>query len=366
MNASNAQKAKAGIRRFTKKMSHKAGSAPGTLIHIGEKKKDEVRISMMDYDGEDLAESELDSIDDAADLAGAPSTTWINIEGLHDIDEIERIGERFHIHPLTLEDIVNTGQRPKLENYEHYIYVVFKMLSFNDSSNMVTSEQVSLIVGDNCLLSFQEKKGDVFDSVRARIRKGRGRIRKGGCDYLAYALVDAAVDHYFLILEKMSERIEHLETALIGDPTPDTLHLIHNLKREIIYLRKQVWPLREVVNQLVREDTGLIRESTHPFLRDVYDHTVQVIDNIESFRDILSGMTDLYLSTISNKMNEVMKVLTIIATIFIPITFIAGIYGMNFKVMPELEWQWGYAAVWIVMLAVVLLLLNFFKRKRWL
>jgi magnesium transporter len=265
-----------------------------------------------------------------------------------------------------MEDIVNTGQRPKLDNFDDYIYAVFKMLWFNEKENMVVSEQVSLVVGENYLISFQEEMGDVFDSVRSRIRKGSVRIRKGGCDYLAYTLIDAIVDQYFLILEKISERIEKLETAVMDSSTHDTLHLIHGLKREAIYLRKQVWPLREVVNQLTREETTLIRDSIHVFLRDVYDHITQVIDNIESFRDILSGITDLYLSTMSNRMNEVMKILTIIATIFIPITFVAGIYGMNFKNMPELEWEWGYTAVWAVMIAIAFALLYFFRRKRWL
>ncbi len=366
MKTSDSKNNKSRMRRFTKKRSLKSGSAPGTLLHIGEKRKETVRVSLMDYDVEQLQERELKQIDEAYPLKNLPTTTWINIEGLHDIELIEGIGKHFQIHSLTLEDIVNTSQRPKSENYDHYFYVVFKMLHFDEIKNLVMSEQVSLIVGENFLISFQEAKGDAFDSIRSRIRKGRGRIRKGGCDYLAYALIDAIVDEYFLILEKISERIETLETAIMDNPTPETLHLIHGLKRETIYLRKQIWPLREVVNHLTREETNLIQDSTHVFLRDVYDHIIQVIDNIESFRDILSGMTDLYLSTISNKMNEVMKVLTIIATIFIPITFVAGIYGMNFKIMPELEWKWGYAAVWAVMITIVLFLLNFFKRKKWL
>jgi magnesium transporter len=288
------------------------------------------------------------------------------VDGLHDIKLIEEIGRHFQIHPLTLEDIVNTSQRPKWENFENYLYIVLKMLHFRESDNLVTSEQVSLIVGEKFLISFQEAAGDVFDPVRERIRKGRGRIRQGGCDYLAYALIDAVVDHYFSVLEKIGEQIEMVETALTENPRPDTLQMIHDLKRETIYLRKQIWPLREVVNRFAKEETELINETTHVYIRDVYDHTIQIIDTIESFRDILSGMIDLYLSTISNKMNEVMKLLTIIATIFIPITFVAGIYGMNFKVMPELEWKWGYPAVWVVMVSIVFVLILFFRKKRWL
>ncbi|MFO7558412.1 MAG: magnesium/cobalt transporter CorA [Desulfobacterales bacterium] len=366
MNVSGTRKNRKKMPRFTKKWSHKAGSSPGTLVHIGEKLRDEARISLMDYDEKQLTEREIGSMEEAFPLKDLPTNTWINVCGLHDIELIEKVGRHFQIHPLTLEDILNTGQRPKWENFENYFYIVLKMLHFSESENLVISEQVSLIVGENFLISFQESVGDVFDPVRDRIRKGRRQIRKGGCDYLAYALIDSVVDHYFLILEKISERIEILETALLENPKPETLHVIHDLKRETIYLRKQIWPLREVISRFAKEETNLILETTHVYLRDVYDHTIQIIDTIESFRDLLSGMIDLYLSTISNKMNEVMKLLTIIATIFIPITFVAGIYGMNFKVMPELEWEWGYPAVWAVMAAIVSVLILFFRRKRWL
>lgn len=358
---------KINMHRFAKKSAKKAGSAPGTLMHIGDKKKDKVNLSLIDYDAEKLQEKSLKKIEQAFPLKDLPTTTWINVEGLHDMALIEAMGKHFEIHPLTLEDIVNTGQRPKMENFESYVYIVLKMLSFNEKENLVSSEQVSLVVGRHFLISFQEMAGDVFEPVRERIRKGRGRIRKGGSDYLAYALVDAVVDHYFLILEKLSAQIERLESQLMEAPREDTLQMIHELKRETIYLRKQIWPLREVVNQLGKEgESDLFQEATHVYLRDVYDHTVQIIDTIESFRDILSGMIDLYMSTVSNRMNEIMKVLTIIATIFIPITFVAGIYGMNFKFMPELEWKWGYLMVWGVMAAIVLALLGFFRNKKWL
>ncbi len=366
MNVSGTRKNRKKMQRFTTKRSHKAGSSPGTLVHIGEKLRDEARIRLMDYDEKQLKEREIGSMEEAFPFKDLPANTWINVDGLHDIELIEKVGRHFQIHPLTLEDILNTGQRPKWENFENYFYIVLKLLHFRESENLIISEQVSLIVGENFLISFQESEGDVFDPVRDRIRKGRGQIRKEGCDYLAYALIDSVVDHYFLILEKLSERIEILETALLENSKPETLHEIHDLKRETIDLRKQIWPLREVINRFAREETNLIRETTHVYLRDVYDHTIQIIDTIESFRDIFSGMIDLYLSTISNKMNEVMKLLTIIATIFIPITFVAGIYGMNFKVMPELEWKWGYPAVWAVMVGIVFVLIVFFRRKRWL
>lgn len=240
------------------------------------------------------------------------------------------------------------------------------MLFYNENNNEVDVEQISLILGENFVISFQERPGDVFDPIRDRIRNAKGRIRKMGVDYLVYALIDAVVDNYFSIMEKFTEKIESLEEELINDPTPNTSRTIHNLKREMIFLRKSVWPLREVVNVLERGDLRFIKKSTRVFLRDLYDHTIQVIDTIETLRDMVSGMLDIYLSSISNRMNEVMKVLTIIATIFIPLTFIAGIYGMNFRYMPELQWQWGYFTVWIIMGAVAISMLFYFKRKRWL
>jgi len=344
----------------------KAGASPGTLVHIGEQKVDDTRITLIDYDEAHLQERVLDGIEEAFPLKDLPTVTWINIDGLHEIDIIENVGQHFNIHPLVLEDIVNTGQRPKTEEFEDFIYVVLKMLHYNENSGEISSEQFSLVLGPDFLISFQEIQGDVFKTVRERIRKPKTRIRKAGCDYLAYALIDAVVDNYFLILEKLGENIETLEEDLLENPSPETLQTLHEMKREMIYLRKQIWPIREMINSLVKGETSLVNESTSLFFRDIYDHTIQIIDTIESFRDILSGMLDIYLSTLSNKMNEVMKVLTIIATIFIPITFVAGIYGMNFKFMPELEWRWGYVMVWAIIVVVVGIMIGFFKKKQWL
>jgi magnesium transporter len=352
--------------RFIKKTSKKAGLSPGTLVHIGEKKAETTKFSLINYDPEQLQEKELATIDESFPYKDTPPVTWINIDGLHEIDIIEKIGHHFNIHPLTLEDIVNTGQRPKAEDYDDYIYIVFKMLFYDDVNTHITSEQVSLILGIHYLISFQEKEGDVFNFVRERIRKSKGRIRKSGTDYLTYALIDATVDHYFFILEKVGEKLEQIEEELLENPQPRTLQSIHSLKREMIYFRKQVWPIRELLNHLMHEESQLIQESSHIFFRDIYDHTIQVIDTIESMRDVLTGMLDLYLSTLSNKMNEVMKVLTIMATIFIPLTFIAGIYGMNFKFMPELEWKWSYPVLWGVLVAIFVGMLFWFRRKRWL
>jgi len=354
------------MRKFMKKLSKKAGAAPGTLVHIGEKKTERVRIRLIDYDKKQLQEKELKTIEECFPCKDEPTISWINIDGVHDIETIEKVGGHFGIHPLVLEDIVNTGQRPKAEDFDDYVYIVLKMLYYDAKEKEVRAEQFSLILGSNFLISFQERVGDVFEMVRERIRKGKGHIRKAGADYLAYALMDAIVDQYFIIMEIFGDKMEALEEELVENPTGRTLETIHTMKREMIYFRKQVWPLREVVGGLVRGEFSLISESTAVYLRDVYDHTIQVIDTVESLRDVLGGMLDLYLSTISNRMNEVMKVLTIIATIFIPLTFVAGIYGMNFKYMPELEWHWGYYMIWGVMAVVVVTMVVYFKRRAWL
>jgi magnesium transporter len=352
--------------RFIKKTSKKAGMSPGTLVHIGEKKIEKVKITLVNYDQEQLLEKELPTIEESFSYKDTEPITWINLDGLHDIEVIQKIGNHFGIHPLVLEDIVHTGQRPKSEEFDDHIFIVLKMLFFDETTNHITAEQVSLILGAHYLISFQEIESDVFNFVRERIRKAKGRIRKFGCDYLAYALIDAIVDHYFVILEKFGEKIEHLEEELLENPQPQTLANIHRIKREMIFFRKQIWPLREVLNSLMKDQSSFIRETTHVFLRDIYDHTIQVIDTTESLRDMLSGMLDLYLSTLSNRMNEVMKVLTSIATIFIPLTFVAGIYGMNFKFMPELEWKWSYPVLWVLLLSIFCIMFLWFKRKHWL
>lgn len=353
-------------RHALKKRSEKAGLAPGSLVHIGEQKTEVVKATVLDYDDQSCVETILTDYSQCITMRDEPAVTWLDIEGVHDIQALENIGQCFGLHPLVMEDILNTDQRPKIEDYGDYLYIVLRMLTSSNESGEINSEQVSLILGKNFVLSIQEgAKGDVFGPVRARIRNSKGQIRKLGADYLAYSLIDAVVDNYFIILEKIGERIELLEETLISDPDPETLHLIHHLKREMIYLRKSVWPLREVIGGMQRRDSALIRESTGYYLRDVYDHTIQVIDTIETFRDMLSGMLDIYLSSISNRTNAVMKVLTVIATIFIPLTWIVGIYGMNFKNMPELGWQYGYLAVWLAMSVIAAGMVVYFKKKKW-
>ena len=352
------------MRLFTKKAIKKAGLAPGTLVHVGERKIENVRIRLMDYDEDRIDEKELKSINESLSYRDKESVTWINIDGLHDIDLISNIGELFGLHPLVLEDIVNTEQRPKMDDYDEYIFIVSKMLYYDLELHKIQFEQLSLILWRNFVISFQEREGDVFEPVRERLRKGKGRIRKMGPDYLLYALMDAVVDNYFIVLENIGERIEELEEGLVSNPKPDILQSIHEFKRELIYLRRSVWPLRELISSLERGETGLIREKTTLYLKDVYDHTIQVIDTVETYRDVVSGMMDLFLSSVSNRMNEVMKMLTVIATIFIPLTFIAGIYGMNFENMPELKWHWGYPIALSAMLIIGIIMLLWFRRKK--
>ncbi|MDH7499873.1 MAG: magnesium/cobalt transporter CorA [candidate division NC10 bacterium] len=352
--------------RLTQQRSKKAGLPPGSLVYIGEKKAEEAKITILAYDEAHVEEGQAQTIQECFSFRDRPVVTWINIDGIHDTKVLEMLGDRYGFHPLMLEDILNTDQRPKMEDYGDYLYVVLKMLRLDEDSRRIGSAQVSLILGSHFVISFQEREEEVFEAIRSRIRNGKGRIRKMGADYLAYSLIDAVVDQYFMLLEKLREEIELLEDQLIAHPTPDTLQTLHDLKREMLLLRKSVWPLREAISGLERTGSPLIQQSTAIYLRDVYDHTIQVIDTIETFRDMLSGMLDIYLSSISNKMNEVMKVLTIIATLFMPLTFLAGIYGMNFRYMPELEARWGYPAVLLLMLAAVVLMLFYFKRKRWL
>ena len=353
--------------QLLKKRSKKAGLPPGTLIHIGEKKVEEPKITIFDYDDQHVEEREVKVLEECFVFREKPAITWINVEGVHQVEMIEKLGECYGFHPLVLEDILNTDQRPKMEVYGDYIYIVLKMLLGGNTNSLIKAEQVSLILGSNFVISLQEgREGDVFNPVRERIRSGKGLIRKMGADYLAYSLLDTIVDNYFLILEKLGEKVELIEEELVTYPTTKTLQEIQKFKNEMIFVRRSVWPLREVISGMGRKESPLIKESTEIYLRDVYDHTVQVMDTIEIYREMLSGMLDIYLSSVSNRLNSVMKVLTIIATIFMPLTFIAGIYGMNFKYMPELEWRWGYPAIWLFVVIIGISMLIYFRKKKWL
>jgi len=360
----------------------KAGLPPGSLIHVGERHTEAPRLTLMRYDAQESEEEILADIDGLTGQTAGPGAvagareghgvTWLHVEGLHDIALMEKLGNRYRLHPLTLEDILYTDQRPKMEDYGSYVYVVLKSFSLNSGSlasgsmGEVAPEQISIVFGQDFLISFAERESALLAPIRERIRQGRGRIGRTGADYLAYTIIDTIVDQYFLVLERFGEEIEALEDQLVTNPSRNSLAAIQHLKREILYLRKSVWPLREAVSGLLRGDSALVRDGTRIFLRDVYDHTIQVIDNVETYRDMLSGMLETYLSSVSNRMNEVMKVLTVIATIFIPLTFIAGIYGMNFQHMPELKWRYGYFIIWGIMALIAGFMLVQFKKKKWL
>ena len=352
------------ISFLKKKSSGKAGLPPGALIHVGEQKLDKVKMTLICYTEDTIQERLLDSIVECFSCQEGPGITWVNIDGLHDVDIINRIGSSFNIHPLVLEDILNTEQRTKLDDLENYLFIVAKVFYFEPDDYRVKYEQISMILFKNMVFSFQEDIGDVFEPLRERLRKNRGRIRKMGADYLIYALLDAIVDSYFSVLEEVGYKVETAEDILLGAPEHDILQQIHNMKRDLVILRKSIWPLRGILGSLEKGESWLVSEKTRIYFRDIYDHTILVIENIEICRDIVSGMTEMFLSSVSNRMNEVMKMLTVIATIFIPLTFIAGIYGMNFDKMPELRWEWGYPATLILMVVAVILMLIWFKRKK--
>ncbi|MDP2982909.1 MAG: magnesium/cobalt transporter CorA [Candidatus Latescibacter sp.] len=352
-------------RRPLLRRSRKAGLPPGSLEYFGEKIAGKPTVSVMDFSEHEFREFKAKSVEDTFALRETATVSWIDISSMIDGETIEKIGEHFRIHPLILEDILTQGQRPKMEDMEDYIFVVLKMLSYDEKAGEIKAEQISIVWGRNFLISFQEFEGDVFNAIRDRIRNAKGRIRKMGTDYLAYSLIDAVIDHYFIIMEKLGERIEILEERLIENPGREALHDIHTMKQEMLFLRKSVWPLREMISGLEKSESALIHEATVMYIRDLYDHTIQIIDTVETFRDLLSGMLDIYLSSTSYRLNEVMKVLTIISTIFIPLTFIAGVYGMNFELMPELKTRWGYPAVLTLMAGAALGMVYYFWKKKW-
>jgi magnesium transporter len=342
----------------------KAGLPPGTLIHIGEKKTERSVITLIEYDEGCFRETPDATVEAVARAKERSTTLWVNVDGLVDTGVIEALGTLFSLHPLTQEDILNTEQRPKIEELDEYLSIVIKMLT-TEGEEGICAEQVSLVLADGCVLSFQEAPGDVFESVRGRLKGSKGRIRRAGADYLLYALLDAVVDGYFIVFDQLGERIEDLEDAVISEPDPGTLEEIYALRRDLVYLRRSIWPLREVVGSLGRDGGGIVGEPTLIYFRDVHDHIIQMADTLETYRDMAAGMLDIYLSSVSNRMNEVMKVLTIIATIFIPLTFIAGLYGMNFAHMPELRWELGYPAVLVFMAAIAMIEVIYFRKKGW-
>ncbi len=354
------------MSRLSRNITRKIGLPPGSLVFTGRKKTDKLHLSIIDYSSDHFDELESRDIESCFPFYDTPATSWITVTGLHETEKIDAIAKHFGIHPLISEDILNTHQRPKVEFFDNYLFITLKILDFEVDTQRIGIDQVSLIMGKGHVIMFQEAHESLFDPLRTRIRESKGRIRKMDADYLLYAVLDIIIDHYFLNLEKIGDHIEQIEEQLMIDPNSGTLNEIYRLKREVLFLRKSVWPLRESVSKLEKSESTLISERIVPYLRDLYDHTIQVIDSVETNRDLLSGMLDLYLSSVSNKMNQVMKMLTIIATIFIPLTFIVGIYGMNFANMPELEWHYAYYAVLGFMFTVAIGMLIWFRRKRWL
>jgi magnesium transporter len=346
--------------------SDKTGFPPGSLVHVGNVLGSVTRMSVIDYSNEVLEERQIQSLDEILQYKERDSVTWVIIEGLTNVGIVEKIGELFGIHPLVLEDILNTHQRPKLEEYDDYLYLVLKSLLPEDGRFSVSYEQISLLVLENFVFTFKEKTDELFYPVLQRIRISNSRFRSLRSDYLMYAILDTVVDQGFILIDALDDAVTSVEDELFASPTQDTLNTIQMLKREVIIIRRNMSPIRELMAGLLRSESGLIHEGTYLYFRDVSDHTTRVIESIESYRDILSGMLDIYISSISNKMNEVMKVLTVFASIFIPLTFLAGIYGMNFDYMPELKWKWAYPTLWVAFIAIPAVLLVYFRKKKWL
>jgi len=352
---------------FTKRY-HPPGTPPGTLVRA-EAAEVPLRLSLIDYTDSDFVEKDLVTAAQCQPYLERPTITWIHIQGQVEPDTLRQLGEMFGLHALALEDVLNTGQRPKIDSYDDQLFVVMSIPISGE--NGATTEQVSLFVGKGFVVSFHQGSEDIFEPVRKRLRNHSGKIRGRGADYLLYTLLDIIIDQGFPVLEAFGEQIEDLEVELLESPDKDTLHALHQVKRELLLLRRMLWPQREVLNMLIRDEHPLVAEDTKLYFRDCYDHTIQIMDLVETYRDMTASMLDVYLSSISNRLNDVMRILTVIATIFIPLTFIVGIYGMNFDRsagpwnMPELGWPYGYALIWLVMIAIAVGMLIYFKRRRW-
>lgn len=353
------------MSKYAGHRSKKTGMSPGSLVHIGSRTADKVSVSVIEYDENSIKHIDVDDPGDLAYFRDSDKTSWVNIDGLHDASFLDTIGTVFGLHPLVMEDMLDTQQRPKIEDYGEYIFIAIKKMHIDkDSGNILTDHQ-SIVLGKGFVISASENKTEIFAPISERLESG-GRIRKMGADYLVYSLLDVIIDNYSDVLERQGDKVEEVEDVLISKPVPDTLKRMNDIKKELLFIHKNIWPLREVTNLFERGESQLVQESTRFYIRSLYDHVVQAMDTTEVYREILSGLLDVYLSSISNKTNEIMKVLTMISTIFIPLTFLAGIYGMNFRYMPELEWRWGYFALIGVMTAVAAGMIAFFKKKKWL
>ncbi|MGM0416479.1 MAG: magnesium/cobalt transporter CorA [Thermodesulfobacteriota bacterium] len=354
------------MARFLKKKEAALGQAPGTAVFIGEQKVSETQINSMCYSTTEWEEIPIDPAEKWTPDESGAAVQWVDITGLHNPEAIKNIAARFNLHPLTVEDILHTGQRPKMEEFDHYLYFVLKMLHFDQEDKVIRSEQLSIVMGDSFVLTFQEQPGDTFTPVRERIRKQRGRIRKSGSDYLAYALLDTVVDNYIASIERLGEEIEDIENEIIANPNREVLEKINLYKREINYLRKTARPAREFILQLSRLDNDLIKESSVPFVKDLLDLSTQSVEIVETYRDVLSDYLDIYNTGINNRLNDIMRVLTIFSAVFIPLTFIAGIYGTNFEYLPELQYRYSYFIFWGVLIVIAVVMLRFFRKRNWL
>ena len=354
------------MARFLKKKTESLGKSPGELIFVGEQKMDVPSIKMIDFDTDQLHEQDIQQIEECSGCKDQETVTWINVNGLHDLNLIGHVGERFSLHTLTLEDILNTGQRPKMEDYDDYLFFALKMMSYDETKGIVNSEHLSIVMGDCFLLTFQERPGDVFEPVRERIRKQKGRVRKAGIDYLAYSLMDTIIDNYIYIIERLGEQIEDIEVEILESPGKSALTKINTYKRELNYLRKSIRPAREFILQLSKHETDLVHDETRPYLKDLLDLSTQAVEIIDTYRDMLTDHLDIYNTLVNNRLNEIMKVLTIFSAIFIPLTFIAGIYGTNFEYLPELKFKYSYFIFWAVLIVVAITMLRYFKKKKWL
>ncbi len=333
------------LKKSRARRSQKAGMPPGSLVAVGEAKIEKLSITLLEFSAAQVIEKCFDSIADAQAYQSRLPTLWLNVYGLPDAEVMNEIGRRFNLHPLVLEDILNTDQRPKVDDYGDYLYIVARYFDYDTKTMSVSSDQISLVLGKNFVLTFQERPTGSFDPVRERLRQDRGQIRHHGADHLAYALLDALVDRYFLVLEQIDEKTEMLEDELMRQATPNILHTLHQLKRETLTLRRAVWPLREVIATLIRNEGSFFQPETTPYLRDIYDHTVHAIESLEAIRDLIAGMLDIYLSSISNRLNREMHVLTVVALVFMPATLLSGIFGMNFRSMPLLDNPQGFYLV---------------------
>lgn len=348
-----------------KRRSTKTGLPPGSLVHLGERKLDHARLTLVAYGPEGFAEQAFESPADCAGCASKYPNKWLNVYGLHEPEILAQLGRQFNLHPLVLEDILNTDQRPKVDEYDDYLFVVARFFDYDEKTATVVSEQVSLIIGRDFLLTFQEQPTGNFGPVRDRLRQEKGLIRRSGLDYLAYALLDAIVDRYFAVLESLGDRAEKLEEQLITHPNGEVLTTLHHLRREATALRRAVWPLREVINNLTR-NTEFFGASVEPYMRDIYDHTVHIIESLEAIRDLIAGLLDIYLSTVSNRVNQEVRGLTVLALVFLPSTLLAGVFGMNFRNMPLLDQPDGFWLIIGAMASVATVLAVIFWRRRWL